>query len=516
MKLLARDTGGLVPAFAFGVIALLAIAQRHFVAANADVAALLTIAEKMLDGQRLYVDVVEPNSAFSVWLNLPAILLARLLGVRAETALDAMILLLAAASIWLAHRLLSASYIGAQRVWLPVATFAVLVLLPGMTFAEREHIALILFVPVLALAVRRAAGGFVSFDNAMIAGVCGGIALCVKPHFALALAGAVLASAVAQRTWRLFFTPEHWIAGGLFCAFLGSSFWLYPAYWSDIIPLVQLVYLPVRAPVMKMLNGGMPFLILELLVIAFLVTAGRINALRGPRVSVMLFSIVGFIAAALIQGKGWLYHFLPAFGLIVILLTGVGLARLADAAAMRLPISFRALASAGLLSLQFWLWFNSSIDMSVIEAPLRAIKQNPRVIALVSDFAVAFPAVRNVDGESLGHSLSRWVPYNAAGIAAQDNFDRSLLPALRQADESDRRQLVADIVKGRPDVLLVERLPFDFLEWARRDRELAGLMTCFRAIQSVRVGRGVTNGEGFDIEFYAAEGRTPSVGGCAP
>ena len=81
----------------FAVIALAAMLQRHLVMANPDVAWLLTVAEKWLDGSRLYVDVLETNPPASVWLYVPFVQLARLTSLRAETLVD--IVFIAAAAL---------------------------------------------------------------------------------------------------------------------------------------------------------------------------------------------------------------------------------------------------------------------------------------------------------------------------------------------------------------------------------------------------------------------------------
>jgi hypothetical protein len=45
-----------------------AIAVRHFVGANTDVSWEITLSEKILDGQRLYVDLIELNPPASTFL----------------------------------------------------------------------------------------------------------------------------------------------------------------------------------------------------------------------------------------------------------------------------------------------------------------------------------------------------------------------------------------------------------------------------------------------------------------
>src|SRR5690349_5522576 len=71
----------LLPA-ACAVIA--AIIQSLFVPLDCDVSWLITVNEKILSGQRLYVDIIEPNPPASVWLYTPEVWLAQQLGVRPE------------------------------------------------------------------------------------------------------------------------------------------------------------------------------------------------------------------------------------------------------------------------------------------------------------------------------------------------------------------------------------------------------------------------------------------------
>jgi hypothetical protein len=63
-----------------------AMASRHVVAANTDVSWLLIAGERMLDGQRLYADILETNPPMSVLVYIPAILIGRAMGLPAENS----------------------------------------------------------------------------------------------------------------------------------------------------------------------------------------------------------------------------------------------------------------------------------------------------------------------------------------------------------------------------------------------------------------------------------------------
>jgi hypothetical protein len=76
----------------FALIIAAAIAVRHFVGANTDVSWEITLSEKILDGQRLYIDLIELNPPASTFLYLPAVALARALGPAPEIVVDALVL----------------------------------------------------------------------------------------------------------------------------------------------------------------------------------------------------------------------------------------------------------------------------------------------------------------------------------------------------------------------------------------------------------------------------------------
>ena len=138
--------------FAAAVIA--ALVQSFLVPIDCDVSWLITVNEKMLAGQRLYVDIVEVNPPASIWLYTPFVWLAHQLQLRPEAVIVAAFIAVALATSALALRI-SARL---QRPPKPLIFFALLcfveLLLPLGTFAQREHAAILFAAPALtALAV---------------------------------------------------------------------------------------------------------------------------------------------------------------------------------------------------------------------------------------------------------------------------------------------------------------------------------------------------------------------------
>ena len=174
----------------FALILAAAMAVRHFVGANTDVSWEITLSERILDGQRLYTDLIELNPPASTFLYLPAVALARALGLAPEIVVDALVLTGALVSLAIAagdivrrYRLLDSR----QSATAAALALAALTILPAQTFGEREHVALIAVLPALALLIARADGVRPLLWHCLVAGAgMPRVTICIKPHFALA------------------------------------------------------------------------------------------------------------------------------------------------------------------------------------------------------------------------------------------------------------------------------------------------------------------------------------------
>jgi hypothetical protein len=228
----------------FASLLLVAVAARLFAPAGTDVAWLLTVGEKWLDGARLYTDIVETNPPGAVLLYMPAILLGRATGMAPEIMVALLAFLGAGASLWLTWRIAQPP----RQAW-PAAAFllGLLLILPAYAFGQRDHAALLLLLPALACYATRADGREVSAGAAIAAGICAGLALCLRPHYALALAAPLL-FAIWRRGWRTAISFEN-TAMLATCLAYGVLVWsAFPAYVMDVMPQVAALYMPVRRP----------------------------------------------------------------------------------------------------------------------------------------------------------------------------------------------------------------------------------------------------------------------------
>ncbi len=442
-----------------------AIAIQVFGPLNGDNAWLLTVAEKVLDGARPYVDVIESNPPMAFLFYAPAILVARLAHIRVEFPVTAFVFLCAAASIALSGRVARAAEIVSSREagFVRNAAIFALLLLPGFSFAQREHNASILVAPILVVYAARALGARVGVWDAVMAGVAAALAMAIKPHFALAVLLPLAFVMFRQRSLTALVAPEQLAALAGALVNIAIIFLTLPAF----LPLAAVsldVYAPMREPMSHLLTETW-FLLNAVLLAGLLVCFGR--ACLSSRVAVPALASAGFVATYLIQAKGWANHALP----------GVEMACFAVAMAFA-PVFFPAsvadgdrlwarsrryalfvflplLASAPILFGALLPFKGYEPHAGLTAAVLRHAPPRPKVMALSQNLDVGHPLTRVVDGEWVGRPNGIWLMVFSRALLDRGVGDEAYRARLAAYIEKDARGFREDVETRRPDVILV-------------------------------------------------------------
>jgi hypothetical protein len=467
-------------------VAAAALALRLVLPIATDVSWLLTAGDKTLDGARPYLDFLEVNPPASIWLYLPAVWLARLTGLTAEFVTGALIFAGTFASLWLALRIAARGRLFPSDILPQLAALfaAVLLILPAQTFAQREHIALIAFIPALALYACRASGRPVALDQVVVAGLLAGITVAIKPHLVFALIFAAAVAAFYARSWRPFFAFENWIAALVVLAYGAIVWFAYPAFISDVLPLVSAIYVPVRASLWKFLiHFATPIFALTALVI-FALTRSRTPS---PPFAILLAAAAGFAVSYYAQQKGWSYHSYPMLALIVAAAV-IAFARRWHGAGNETSIErMRRLASAILVALlagAAFVWMNFAVDMRALAETISKSAPRPAILSISADIAVGHPLTRQIGGNWVGRVCSQWIAAGAL-ILKLETGDPAARAKLDTYEARDRAMLIEDIRRAKPDIILVDRIRFDWLAWAKADPALAKELTNYRALDTI-------------------------------
>jgi hypothetical protein len=470
-------------------IAVVAVALRTMLRPNVDVGWLLTVGEKVLDGQRLYVDVLETNPPASTLLYLPAILLARATGFLPERVLDLLCVLGTGLSLWLAGRALAGAGLlrGLSGTFLVVSAAAILLVVPLDNFGQREHIAAICLLPALAVMAARVERSAPEPWLALLAGLGAGITMAIKPHFVAAVAAPEIYVLLRLRSLRPLLRLENLAAAAVVLAYGAAVVVAFPAFLTVALPLLRDVYLPIRHYdlIHMLLLPAVPIWLATGAGLALCMRASD----RGPRLLVPFLASGGFLVALLVQGKGWSYHGLPAVTLSFLTVALAVAHKIGSPGARKRGALGRAveLASAAGLAVMFaWgtAWFRDGRDFGALPAVLGHLAPHPKLIAISSDISIGHPLVREIGGTWVASVCSQWI---TGGVIARqgEDLDEATRKRLEGYALRDKAMLAADIRNNRPDVILIHLDWFDWTSWVRSDPGLAEAFSRYAYVETV-------------------------------
>lgn len=533
---------GLAPSAA---VLLLAIALQIHFGAFGDVSWMLTIGEKWLAGGRPYVDFVETNPPAAIALYLPALLLAQATALKAEVAIVIFGLLSGLGALYYAASIARAG--GLLTRPMPILAFvavAVVALLPGRTFDERDYFVALALLPALALWACRAARAPVRAGDALVIGLLLAFVLAIKPPYA------AIGLCVAPYLWRrlgllgLLACWEFWIAGLAFALYAAAVAMFFPSYVHDVMPDLAFAYLPVRETLGALAaNAG---------TIGALATCGLAlylskEKMAEPPFAVLALAALGGLVAYVIQGKGWLYQALPA-AMFAALLAGLtcqardlsklrcivalavggavyalgalqlappfvaalalgALAHIAcaprsEASAQRL-VEIAEMALAGMVGAMaaFYAASFPGADPG-FEASVRALAPHPTIAAIAPGLGTGFPLTRNVDGVWTMRRQGMLMTSGARFLLSRHQGDAE---ALAQVIARDRDVAVEDLARERPDAILVSRINPHFYDWAVNDPAISSVLAGYALIAS-------STAKEWPVDLYARRDLVPLKG----
>lgn len=464
-----------------GLVALFAGAMilRQLVPGNADVKWLLTAAERVLDGHRLYVDLIETNPPMAVLTYVPGIVLARALDVPVAIVTDVLVFAAAFASLALVCRILgNGGALGDVAGWpFLLVAFAVLTIVPGHTFGQREHIVVIGLLPIIALYAVRMHGGGPPLWAAIAGGIGAGLAMSFKPHFAIAVLCGLASCAFCARSWRIAFVPENWIAGAVVATYALCVVFIYPEYLSDIVPMVSEVYLRIKVPFIVMFSSqAVP-------IWAVAGIAALILKRRGNDGAVVLLLAVscGFVLVFFLQRKGWPYHSYP---MIAFAMLGLGYAL--NVQAPRPPVLRRlAIATAAIGFVQSAIWFNGAFDTRQLHDSIVRVDPHPRMLAITDEPGLGHPLVRELQGTWVSRQQGLWVSGYLRRLRRYGLIGPAQEAAIARYAAKERAMLIEDIRKIKPTVVLVDNSTDHWSSWLAENPDVADLLKDYRLVATI-------------------------------
>lgn len=479
----------LVGLVGFGLVSL-------FPPLNHDAAAILAFAQRMQAGERLYVDLIDVNPPLVFLLSVVPAAVARWTDLSAPSVLCAGVLGAALISVRLSLEVIAqgriASYPGVRMLALPALLIALLVL-PMHSFAQREHLLAIFTLPYVFAAGQRLEGRSVPSGLAVSSAGFAAFGFFLKPHFMVILVLIELAALIARGPLRGLRAPEPWVLFGLGLGYLGVLLIWFPAYLTEILPLARGLYDHAdRAVYLEILIGDQA----PVLFLAMFVGGCAALAARDGLLGALGLALIGATASAVLQGKGWDYHFLAAraFAMVLSVLTlAILLGSRPVQNGLVLAIAGFALAGSGSLSPAFKAQreFANSPTGRLLPLLERYAPQQP-VLWLTAAIYPQYPALLYARSQSASSYMSLWMLPSLYGagqalseIDAMGAFERRLFDEI---GTSLARIQPALVIAADPDSEGGFATPgFDYLAYFRRHPSFEAEWKQYRAV--ARMGR---------------------------
>lgn len=297
------------------LLLIIAIRARGDALINHDVAWLTVAAERWLSGGVLGRDIVELNTPLAILLYAPPAWAMNAFGLAPNLALSfftASIALVSALGVAMAlgHRT-GLGLKSRQGFYTTLLVFSVLALFLSYDFAQRDHFIAMLFLPYAVLnaplptttAAARATPGILRFGAALLAA----LAVCIKPVYVtlFAFIFLLLLRRIGLRAaWRQSAANAIILVGIVYVAII----WLLFPDWLPVALAANQLYAAYDMPLAALASQSFE-------IILVLLSAAAIANLRLVQTEILgTLCLLGFavLGIAILQGKGWYYHFLAA------------------------------------------------------------------------------------------------------------------------------------------------------------------------------------------------------------
>jgi hypothetical protein len=304
-----------------------------------DVAWYLYLADRVLEGARPYVDLVDTNPPLIIAVNMAIVGLARGIRVSPLVAFPAVVFGLAGLSLGLSWRLGRGLPMALRQVSLLAWAYLLLVQI-GMSFGQREHLMMILILPYAVGAVAEARGERLPRWLSITSGLLAGVGFGLKPFFVPA-ALAVELFLAARRGPRVWLRSQTLAMMAVFAAYAVLIVVWTPQYF-DVARRFAPLY-PYHEPFGPLLwaSSWRLGVVVSALGLSWRLT----KAWADGWAAVFSLLAVWLTVGVYLTGKGWLYHWFPPLAIALAMLAGV-VARIIS----RWPLNSRRAWSTGMLA----------------------------------------------------------------------------------------------------------------------------------------------------------------------
>lgn len=479
-----------------GLLAVAFVIYFHALTNN-DVAWYLLATDEWWSGARLYRDIIEVNPPLVFYLDIPAVILARLTGCALTAAFVVCAFALIAGSLALTWRVTGNGF--GRNVALgrgmTLAVLIAVVLFPSWDFGQREHLMLVMGLPYILLTVRRALRSSCDRPTTALTGVLAGVGFSLKPHFLLLPTLLEVYLIWRGRALRSCLRIEVAMLAVVVAAYAVSIPLLTPEYLSRVVPYALLVY-------NQGLMGSVWDVVLCWQTVAVVVLVAIHLRTRSQQVQpeicdILLISCIAFFVIYVVQMKGWTYQVLPLSATIFLATSMLCVADPLRRSRFGVQLKLGVLALAGMMMVPF---MKGTYDNGIARAMLPAVREyaaGSSIFVFSSYVWVGFPLANVAGARWPSRFPSLWLLPGAERRLHSPEADSNpaLAAELRDIERYTVDSVVADFAKDPPAVVIVDARPdprfqgaaFDYLSYFGRDERFKEVWSHYRYADRISV-----------------------------
>lgn len=483
-------------ALALAVTAAAAACHIFLIAENHDAAGLLLGARLLMEGAAYNRDFFDFTPPLIFLMDMPLILAADFLGVRAYSvyvcAVSAAVFLSAAVSGRVFARAFRGGEIRASFVVLSMVF--VFTWLPGYDFSQRDHLAVILMTPAILLwAVDNKKAEGPGRGREWAAGAAAALGALLKPHFLCVYAFIIVYRIAREKSASCLADVKMIALYAVGLCYTALMVLVFPG-WFGVLQTALMTYGAYDGVLFGAHNAvvfvPMAFAVL-IPVLPFSGTGKRLRRL----LIVMALALLGFVAAYALQKKGWTYHLIPANSVAGIMLFATAAGVIGKGAAEPRRAVCLALALAGLAASiplydGAYAWMTVRSKKKFEEGQLvsigRALAAGKTVMPVSTDVYPLIPMISAIDARMANGTGIRWLVPGILKLYRGGEADREKARKLHMFELA----LMASELKSRkPDVVIIDERPakqavegsFDFNSFYMANPDYAAEIQNYRA-----------------------------------
>ena len=433
------------------------VAERLILQTNTDVNWTLIINERWFNGEKPYIDFYEFSPPATFLLFTPAVVIAKIFGLPSDFGLAVEFCACLGVCLILCVRLLKPVIIVTPiQAWLLLsASLVILLIMPAANFGQRDHFATMLALPLLASMTSVLAGHLPKLKDAFLAGFLAGLAICIKPNFALFFTLPAI-WLLWKCGWRIVLRRLEFYAVLIpIIIYLISLPLFFYIYLEKILPILVQIYIPAHRDFVDITLNNPLFLWLFIVsTLLFLCQKMLPDFTNQPLCLVLFLASLGGFASYIFQMKGYPYHAIPviSFSVLDCCVFLVCYANFNTRKTIALTFLTSIIAFTSFVFMFEVLLFLPKLPKVKID--LSIYGTHPTIMQIGSEF-LGTQLVHALHGRWVGSVQAQWITFNGLLQLHYGHPDAAQKAKIEAILDYDKSLALNDLQTRKPDIIFV-------------------------------------------------------------